>query len=122
MPEAKLKAVTERTQQGGTEVVKAKAGKGSATLSMAEAGARFAMAVVDGLTGRAAPVMYSYVDTDGQHKLPFLAIPVVLGKAGIAQRLPIGAMSAYEKGLLEEASKGIAANIKTGEEFARSKL
>jgi len=30
-----LKALTKRTQDGGTEVVEAKAGKGSATLSMA---------------------------------------------------------------------------------------
>uniref|UniRef100_A0A7S1LZ87 malate dehydrogenase n=1 Tax=Neobodo designis TaxID=312471 RepID=A0A7S1LZ87_NEODS len=119
---AQLDAISKRTQQGGTEVVKAKAGKGSATLSMAEAGARFAMAVVDGLTGRGAPVMYSYVDTDGQHELPFLAIPVVLGRAGIAKRLPIGPMTSYEKKLLAEASKGIAQNIKTGEAFARSKL
>jgi malate dehydrogenase len=122
LEQAKLEAVTKRTQEGGTEVVKAKAGKGSATLSMAEAGARFAMAVVDGLTGRAAPVMYSYVDTDGQHQLPFLAIPVVLGKSGIAQRLPLGPISKYEQGLLAEASKGIAKNIKDGEDFARSKL
>jgi malate dehydrogenase len=30
-----IKALTKRTQDGGTEVVEAKAGKGSATLSMA---------------------------------------------------------------------------------------
>ena len=122
LPQDKLEAITKRTQQGGTEVVKAKAGKGSATLSMAEAGARFAMCVVDGLLGRGAPVMYSYVDTDGAHELPFLAMPVVLGRAGIAQRLPLGSMTSYEKKLLAEASKGIAKNIKTGEDFARSKL
>jgi malate dehydrogenase len=122
LPQAKLEAVSKRTQEGGTEVVKAKAGKGSATLSMAEAGARFTMWIVSALLGTAAPVVYSYVDTDGKHKLPFLAIPVVLGKNGIAERLPLGAMSDYEKKLLEEASKGIAQNIKSGEDFARSKL
>ncbi|MCH1933220.1 malate dehydrogenase, partial [Shewanella sp. A25] len=37
-----IKALTKRTQDGGTEVVEAKAGKGSATLSMAYAGALFA--------------------------------------------------------------------------------
>ncbi|KAL5674182.1 hypothetical protein ACJX0J_018488, partial [Zea mays] len=36
-----IKALTKRTQDGGTEVVEAKAGKGSATLSMAYAGASF---------------------------------------------------------------------------------
>ena len=37
-----IDALTKRTQDGGTEVVAAKAGKGSATLSMAYAGALFA--------------------------------------------------------------------------------
>ena len=46
-----LDALTKRTQDGGTEVVTAKAGTGSATLSMAYAGALFAEAVLKGLTG-----------------------------------------------------------------------
>merc|ERR1719198_976144 len=45
-------ALDVRTQDGGTEVVDAKAGKGSATLSMAYAGARFGKAVLDGLDGK----------------------------------------------------------------------
>ena len=40
-PADELKALTERIQDAGTEVVKAKAGAGSATLSMAYAAARF---------------------------------------------------------------------------------
>ncbi len=40
-PADQLKAMTERIQDAGTEVVKAKAGAGSATLSMAYAAARF---------------------------------------------------------------------------------
>ncbi len=40
-PPDQLKALTERIQDAGTEVVKAKAGAGSATLSMAYAAARF---------------------------------------------------------------------------------
>merc|ERR1712088_231185 len=40
-PPDELKALTERIQDAGTEVVKAKAGAGSATLSMAYAAARF---------------------------------------------------------------------------------
>ena len=35
MTEQEIDALTKRTQDGGTEVVQAKAGKGSATLSMA---------------------------------------------------------------------------------------
>ena len=40
-----IESLTHRIQNAGTEVVEAKAGGGSATLSMAEAGARFAVAV-----------------------------------------------------------------------------
>lgn len=114
--------LSKRIQEAGTEVVKAKAGKGSATLSMAAAGARFALWVVQGLTGAANPVVYSYVDTDGTQSSPFFAIPVVLGRGGIAKRLDIGRLNAYEQGLLKEATGVVKKNITTGEEFARSKL
>ena len=122
LPSDKVRAVSERIQTAGTEVVKAKAGKGSATLSMAAAGARFALAVVDGLTGRGRPTMYTYVDSDGTNELAFFAMPVVLGPNGIAQRLAIGPVNDYEKKLLGVAVKGIAANIKQGEAFAREQL
>ena len=44
-----------RVQFGGDEVVKAKNGAGSATLSMAYAGYRFADYVISSLTGGATP-------------------------------------------------------------------
>lgn len=117
-----LSKIVKRVQVAGTEVVKAKAGRGSATLSMAEAGARFAMLVVEGLTGTGTPLVYSYVDTDGTHESEFLAIPVVLGRNGVERRLPIGALSSSEKKALTEALSVIKKNIATGNEFARSKL
>lgn len=48
-----LDAYVKRVQYGGDEVVKAKNGGGSATLSMAAAGARFADALLSGLDGSA---------------------------------------------------------------------
>merc|ERR1719326_1796592 len=51
VPEDQLEALDKRVQDAGTEVVNAKGGKGSATLSMAYAGARFGSAVLKGLTG-----------------------------------------------------------------------
>jgi len=121
-PQDVLSKIVKRVQVAGTEVVKAKAGRGSATLSMAEAGARFAMMVVSGLTGAGNPLVYSYVDTDGQHELPFLAMPVVLGKSGIEKRLPLGKMSPEEKKGLEDALPVIKKNIEKGAQFAQSKL
>jgi malate/lactate dehydrogenase len=43
--------LTDRIQNGGTEVVNAKAGAGSATLSMAKAGAQFTSSLVKALNG-----------------------------------------------------------------------
>jgi malate dehydrogenase len=48
---SKIPDLDKRVQDAGTEVVNAKAGKGSATLSMAYAGARLGSAVLAGLSG-----------------------------------------------------------------------
>ena len=52
MTAEEIDAITKRTQDGGTEVVAAKAGKGSATLSMAYAGAMFGDACLRAKNGR----------------------------------------------------------------------
>ena len=122
LPDGTVKTISTRVQVAGTEVVKAKAGKGSATLSMAAAGARFALAVVAGLTGTSNPVVYSYVDTDKTHDVEFLAIPIVLGKHGIEKRMPIGEMTKYEAGLFKEAKTIVKKNISAGTKFAKAKL
>ncbi|CAK9176255.1 unnamed protein product, partial [Ilex paraguariensis] len=58
-----IQALTKRTQDGGTEVVEAKAGKGSATLSMAYAGAIFADACLKGLNGVPDVIECSFVQS-----------------------------------------------------------
>lgn len=118
----RITELTKRVQDAGTEVVQAKAGKGSATLSMAAAGARFALWIVDGLLGLSNPLVYSYVDTDGSQDTKFLAIPVVLGRNGIQQRLGLGKITATEEELLKIAKKAVTTNISKGEAFAKSKL
>merc|ERR1712050_279591 len=70
-----------RVQNAGTEVVAAKNGKGSATLSMAYAGARLANAVLSGLAG--VPVTEcAYVESKVT-ELPYFATKVTFGKNGI---------------------------------------
>lgn len=59
-----LKALTNRIQFGGDEVVKAKDGAGSATLSMAFAGARFASSLIDALNGAKNVIEPAYVKSD----------------------------------------------------------
>lgn len=115
-------SIAKQVQVAGTAVVNAKAGKGSATLSMAEAGARFTMQVVDALLGKARIHTFAYVDTDGTEALPFLALPITLGPGGIEKRHPVGKMNAEEALMLKEAKGIIAKNIERGEAFARSRL
>lgn len=57
-------ALVKRIQFGGDEVVKAKDGAGSATLSMAYAGAEFASKVIRAIKGEKGIVSPSYVSLE----------------------------------------------------------
>merc|ERR1712193_486862 len=59
-----LKALTVRIQDAGTEVVKAKDGAGSATLSMAYAAARFTDSLIKGMKGVEGVTECAYVESD----------------------------------------------------------
>ena len=59
-------SLTHRIQNAGTEVVEAKAGGGSATLSMGQAAARFCISLIKGLQGEAV-TEYAYVEGNGEH-------------------------------------------------------
>merc|ERR1712033_75615 len=56
-----LSALTVRIQDAGTEVVKAKAGAGSATLSMAYAAARFTDSLIKAMSGQEGVVECTFV-------------------------------------------------------------
>merc|ERR1719210_742639 len=62
IPAADIAEMDKKVQDAGTVVVEAKKGKGSATLSMAYAGARLGVAIVKGLCGAASPVKCYFVD------------------------------------------------------------
>jgi malate/lactate dehydrogenase len=66
LTQEQIEALDVRIQNAGTEVVNAKQGKGSATLSMAYAGARLAKAVLTGLAGGRAGHMHAYTLTHRQ--------------------------------------------------------
>ncbi|KAL7218342.1 hypothetical protein ACSBR2_011585 [Camellia fascicularis] len=70
--QATLKANNLSDEDGGTEVVEAKAGKGSATLSIAYAGAIFADACMKGLNGVPDVVGCTFVQSSIT-ELPFFA-------------------------------------------------
>merc|ERR1712232_1547589 len=109
-----------RVQDAGTEVVKAKNGKGSATLAMAYSGARFARAVLSGLAG--VPVTEcAYVESDLFPGLPYFASKVVFGKNGIETVLPIGSLTEHEKTRLEELTPILKGEIDDGLEYAKTR-
>ncbi|XP_010519252.1 PREDICTED: malate dehydrogenase, mitochondrial-like, partial [Tarenaya hassleriana] len=112
-----IKALTKRTQDGGTEVVEAKAGKGSATLSMAYAGALFADACLKGLNGVPDIVECTFVQSTVT-ELPFFASKVRLGKNGVEEIYDLGPLSDYEKQGLEAMKPELKSSIDKGIQFA----
>lgn len=110
-----VSSLTYRIQNAGTEVVEAKAGGGSATLSMGQAAARFCVSLVKGLQGEKV-TEYAYVEGQGEHAR-FFAQPIVLGKNGVEALLPIGALSAYEQKAMNDMLGTLKADITLGEEF-----
>ncbi|XP_022883626.1 malate dehydrogenase, chloroplastic-like [Olea europaea var. sylvestris] len=76
-----VQEVTVRIQNAGTEVVEAKAGVGSATLSMAYTTARFVKSSIHTLDRDSDVYECCYVQSDLTY-LPFFASRVKLGKNG----------------------------------------
>ncbi|XP_076930642.1 malate dehydrogenase, mitochondrial [Bidens hawaiensis] len=117
LSDEEIVALTKRTQDGGTEVVEAKAGKGSATLSMAYAGAIFADACLKGLNGVPDVVECSFVQSTVT-ELPFFASKVRLGKNGLEEVLGLGPLSDFEKQGLEALLPELKSSIEKGIKFA----
>lgn len=115
-PADQLSALTERIQEAGTEVVKAKAGAGSATLSMAYAGARFTFSVLDAMNGKEGVVECSFVRSE-ETECKYFSTPILLGKNGIEKNLGLGKLSAFEEKLVADAIGELKASIKKGEDF-----
>lgn len=130
IPADKLDALTYRVQFGGDEVVKAKDGAGSATLSMAYAGFRFAENVIKAVKGESGITVPTYVYLPGVEGgdeiakltgVDFFSVPVELGPNGAKRAYNVVASANdYEKKLLEAAYKGLGGNIAKGIEFIQS--
>ncbi|CAL0314358.1 unnamed protein product [Lupinus luteus] len=113
-----IEYLTDRIQNGGTEVVEAKAGAGSATLSMAYAAVKFADACLRALRGDAGVIECAYVDSKVT-ELPFFASKVRLGRGGVEEFFPLGPLNDYEREGLEKAKKELASSVEKGVSFAR---
>ncbi|MDB4037797.1 malate dehydrogenase [Candidatus Thioglobus sp.] len=114
--EASASEMTTRIQNAGTEVVEAKAGGGSATLSMGQAAAKFGLSLVRALNGEEGVIECTYVEGSGD-MARFFAQPVLLGKNGVKKILGFGDLSAFEEKTLNAALETLRSDIKIGEEF-----
>ncbi|CAM3976468.1 MULTISPECIES: malate dehydrogenase [Vibrio] len=110
--------LTIRIQDAGTEVVEAKAGGGSATLSMGQAACRFGLSLVRALQGEANIVECAYVEGRGEHTR-FFAQPVKLGKEGVEEILGYGELSNFERSSLDGMLETLSNDISKGEAFAK---
>jgi malate dehydrogenase len=111
-----IEKLTQRIMFGGDEVVQAKAGAGSATLSMAYAGADFAIKLMRAMGGEKNIVECTYVEskvTDCQ----FFSSPVTLGPNGAEEVHGYGTLSAHEQKLFGEMLPDLKAQVAKGVEF-----
>eukprot|EP00270_Netrium_digitus_P010437 TRINITY_DN3239_c0_g1_i3.p1 TRINITY_DN3239_c0_g1~~TRINITY_DN3239_c0_g1_i3.p1 ORF type:complete len:420 (+),score=83.06 TRINITY_DN3239_c0_g1_i3:36-1262(+) len=116
--EEEVEELTVRIQNAGTEVVEAKAGAGSATLSMAYAAARFAESCMRGLDGDPDVYECTYMQSNVT-ELPFFASRVKLGKGGVEAfvRAELEGLSAYEKAALQKLMPELKGSIAKGVAF-----
>ncbi|KAL5604690.1 uncharacterized protein BROUX77_004876 [Berkeleyomyces rouxiae] len=128
IPDDKYDALVNRVQFGGDEVVKAKNGAGSATLSMAYAGYRFAEKVLRAAAGEKGLVEPSYVYLPGvpggaeiasKTGCDFFSVPVELGPNGVEKvHNALEGLSAKEETLLQACISGLKGNLEKGVVFA----
>jgi len=111
--------LTERIQNAGTEVVEAKAGGGSATLSMARAASIFGVHLVQALLGKQGIIHNAYVDGDNACS-PFFTQPLLLGIHGIERVLPFGELSPFEHKTKEDMLSILHADIQKGIDFVKN--
>merc|ERR1711870_155533 len=114
---SKIEGVDKRIQDAGTEVVNAKGGKGSATLAMAYAGARFASSILSGLAGKPT-VECAYLLSDVT-ELPYFTSKVRFGRKGVEKVFPVGKLNEYERSRLDEAKTQLRTEIETGLNYAK---
>lgn len=117
--DADIAALTHRIQFGGDEVVKAKDGAGSATLSMAYAGQIFTSRLLQAMSGDKNVVECTFVE----NKLtaaPFFSTPCRLGPNGVEEVMSFGKLSAFEQKGFDAMLPDLIAQAKKGVEFVKN--
>ncbi|ANB12173.1 malate dehydrogenase MDH1 [Sugiyamaella lignohabitans] len=114
-----LDKLINRIQFGGDEVVKAKDGAGSATLSMAQAGARFTSSILRAIKGEKDVVEPTFVESPlfKDEGIDFFSSKVTLGPNGVEEIHPLGPLNDLEEKLVAAAKVDLVKNIKKGKDF-----
>lgn len=115
-----IQELTVRIQNAGTEVVEAKAGAGSATLSMAYGAARFVESSLRALDGDSDVYECTYIQSE-LTELPFFASRVKLGRKGVEAVISsdLQGLTEYEQKALEALKPELKASIEKGIAFAQ---
>lgn len=118
--EEEIQDLTVKIQNAGTEVVEAKAGTGSATLSMAYAAARFVESSLRAIDGDADVYECAYVQSE-LTELPFFASRIKLGRKGVEAVISseLQGLTDYEAKALEALKPELKSSIDKGIAFAQ---
>lgn len=117
--EDELAALTKRIQFGGDEVVQAKDGAGSATLSMAYAGAVFAERLLQAAAGAKDVIECSYVESPvaKAQGCDFFSTQIRLGPNGVEEIMPLPALSPMEQANYDVMTVDLSKQIQKGRDF-----
>ncbi|KAG5468511.1 hypothetical protein CUR178_01343 [Leishmania enriettii] len=107
--------LTHRVRVGGDEVVKAKEGRGSSSLSMAFATAEWADGVLRAMDGEKTLLRCSLVESPlFADKCRFFGGSVEMGKEGVERVLPLPPLNEYEEEQLDRCLPDLEKNIRKG--------
>jgi len=131
LSQGQLQALTHRVQYGGDEVVKAKGGAGSATLSMAQAGARFVNSLIDASVHQKQGIIepaYVHLDADpaGKEKVrdivqdaTYFAFDLELSSQGVSKIIAPNSLDPHESQLVRDAVAELTKSITKGIDFVK---
>lgn len=123
LSQLQLETLVHRIRYAGDEIVEAKNGTGSATLSMAYSAYIFIEAIIKAKLGYTGIVYSSFVYLPGimdgdkiKEKVGsnFFAVPVELGICGAQRAIPFDFITSYEKTLFSTSIKELENDIKQG--------
>uniref|UniRef100_A0A1I8H0X0 Malate dehydrogenase, mitochondrial n=1 Tax=Macrostomum lignano TaxID=282301 RepID=A0A1I8H0X0_9PLAT len=120
LPASELLAMTRAVRGAADTVLQAKAGAGSASLSVAAAAHGFLHSLLCAMDGRQNVVESAYVESDATDGPAFCSNPLLLGQEGVEQNLGVGRLSESEAQLLSEAAQELGEQIDQGRRFARA--